>query len=56
MFLVLIVVLFILNSCSTADSLTQIEGKEWNVAPLLDKTQNLMISFELNKYLDLNNL
>lgn len=40
MFLVLIVVSFILISCSTADLLTQIEGREWNVTSLLGKTLN----------------
>ena len=40
MLLVLIVVSFTLNSCSTADLLTQIEGKEWNVTSLLGKTVN----------------
>jgi len=38
LFLVLFAASFIINSCTTADILTQLGGKEWNVTSLLGKT------------------
>ncbi len=39
-FLVLFGITFLVNSCSTADLLTELGGTEWNVTSLLGKTLN----------------
>jgi heat shock protein HslJ len=39
--LVIVGITFLVNSCSTADLLTQLGGKEWNVTSLFGKPQDV---------------